>query len=107
VKAVKPKKNKLTGETDDIGQAIVETFKYSVKESDLVADENWLVELTTQLHQMRAIAIGGVLKDFLKEEKEDDDLIHVDESENDVEVEDNIKLFFGWREAVKRYKQGG
>ena len=49
VKAVKPKVDKLTGQQDDIGQAIVETLKYSVKESDLVSDENWLVELTTQL----------------------------------------------------------
>ena len=107
VKAVKPKKNKLTDELDDIGKSITETFKYSVKESDLIADENWLLELTNQLHKTKAIAIGGVLKSFLKEEKEDDDLIHVDESDNDVEIEDNIKLLFGWREAVKRYKQAG
>jgi plasmid rolling circle replication initiator protein Rep len=105
IQTVKPKKNKSTGESDDIGKAIVETFKYSVKESDLVADESWLVELTCQLHQTRAIAIGGVLKSFLKEEKEDDDLIHVDESEPIIEKDEGIKLFFGWREAVKRYRQ--
>ena len=105
VKAVKPKKNKVTGEVDDIGQAIVETFKYSVKESDLVADAGWLVDLTSQLHQTRAIAIGGVLKDFLREEKEDDDLIHIDESEETIEVDESLRLFFGWREAVKRYRK--
>lgn len=105
VKAVKPKVNKLTGNCDDIGQAIVETFKYSVKESDLVADADWLVELTNQLHQTRAIAIGGILKQFLKEEKEDDDLIHVDEDNKEPQTEEGFKLFFGWREAVKRYKK--
>jgi len=105
IKAVKPKKNKLTDEVDDIGQAIVETLKYSVKETDLVADENWLAQLTVQLHQTRAIAIGGVLKNFLKEESDDDDLIHVD-GENEVEtIDESIKIFFGWREVVKRYKK--
>jgi plasmid rolling circle replication initiator protein Rep len=105
VKAVKPKKNKLTGELDDIGQAIVETLKYSVKEEDLVANEDWLVELTTQLHKTRAIAIGGVLKNFLKEESDDDDLIHVEEKE-EIEIEENkINIFFGWREVVKRYRK--
>jgi plasmid rolling circle replication initiator protein Rep len=105
VKAVKPKKNKLTDELDDIGQAIVETLKYSVKEEDLVADKEWLGELTTQLHKTRAIAIGGVLKNFLKEEKEDDDLIHIEE-EKEVELEDEtISIFFGWREAIKRYQK--
>lgn len=103
VKAVKPKKNKLTEELDDIGQAIVETLKYSVKEEDLVADKDWLAELTTQLHKTRAIAIGGVLKNFLKEEKEDDDLIHIEEKEIEVE-EETISIFFGWRETISRYK---
>ena len=105
IKAVKLKKNKLTDESDDIGQAIVETLKYSVKETDLIADANWLTELTTQLHQTRAISIGGVLKSFLKDEKEDDDLIHIDEPETATDKEDGIKLFFGWREVVKRYKK--
>lgn len=104
VKAVKPKKNKLTEELDDIGQAIVETLKYSVKEEDLVADKDWLAELTTQLHKTRAIAIGGVLKNFLKEEKEDDDLIHIEEKEMEVE-EETISIFFGWRETIARYKK--
>lgn len=99
VKAVKPKAN------NDISNAIVETFKYSVKESDLVADAGWLVQLTNQLHQTRAIAIGGVLKDFLKEEKENDDLIHVDEDNLEPQIDEGIKAFFGWREAVKRYKK--
>jgi hypothetical protein len=105
VKAVKPKLDKLTGLQDDIGQAIVETVKYSVKESDLVADENWLVELTSQLHKTRAISIGGVLKSILKDEEEDDDLIHIDETDKEIVEDDALKLYFGWRESVKRYKK--
>jgi plasmid rolling circle replication initiator protein Rep len=105
VKAVKPKVDKLTGDHDDIGQAIVETVKYSVKESDLVADENWLVELTSQLHKTRAISIGGVLRSILKDEQEDDDLIHIDETDKEVVEDDALKLYFGWRESLKRYKK--
>ena len=106
VKAVKPKKNKLTDELDDIGNAIVETLKYSVKEEDLIAEEEWLVELTKQLHKTRAVAVGGVLRNFLKEEKEDDDLIHIEEKEETEEIEDDsLKLYCGWREVIKRYKK--
>ena len=105
IKAVKPKVDKLTGDQDDIGQAIVETVKYSVKESDLVADENWLVELTSQLHKTRAISIGGVLKSILKDEQEDDDLIHIDETDKEIVEDDALKLYFGWRETLKRYKK--
>lgn len=106
VKAVKPKKNKLTDELDDIGNAIVETLKYSVKEEDLISEEEWLVELTKQLHKTRAVAVGGVLRNFLKEEKEDDDLIHIEEKEETEEIEDDsLKLYFGWREVIKRYKK--
>lgn len=105
IKSVKPRPNKITGNFDDISQAIVETLKYSVKETDLVADANWLTELTTQLHQTRAISIGGILRQFLKEESGDDDLIHVDEEKEEDNDDDSIKLFFGWREAVKRYKK--
>lgn len=105
VKAVKPKLDKVTGDHDDINQAIVETFKYSIKESDLVADENWLVELTSQLHKTRAISIGGILKEYLKEEKEDDDLVHIEENENEQAEDEALKLFFGWRESLRRYKR--
>lgn len=55
---------------------IPELLKYSVKESDLTADREWFIELTQQLHKMRAIATGGVLKEYLRElEQEPEDLI--------------------------------
>jgi plasmid rolling circle replication initiator protein Rep len=99
VKAVKPKGD------NDISSAIVETFKYSVKESDLTSDAGWLVQLTNQLHKTRAISIGGVLRDFLREEKDDDDLVHVDEDNLEPQTDEGIKIHFGWKEAVKRYRK--
>jgi hypothetical protein len=81
---------------------IPELLKYCTKESDMVADREWFLELTKQLHKMRAIATGGVLKQYLRElEEEPTDLIGVDEDEVG---EDYGRLLFGWRRSEKRYK---
>jgi plasmid rolling circle replication initiator protein Rep len=81
---------------------IPELLKYCTKESDMVVDREWFLELTTQLHKMRAIATGGVLKEFLAElENEPEDLI----GEGDDELgEDYGRLLFGWKRSEKRYK---
>ena len=50
-----------------------ETLKYSVKPSDLALEGDkgaWLHEMTKQVHKMRFIATGGVLKGILKPEDE-------------------------------------
>ena len=49
------------------------TLKYSVKPSDLALERDkgaWLHEMTKQVHKMRFIATGGVLKGILKPEDE-------------------------------------
>jgi plasmid rolling circle replication initiator protein Rep len=80
VRAVRPKKGKAGQPEQDAISALVETIKYTVKPSDIlrgdncqqpgqrvrVSDQDWLVELTKQLHKTRAIATGGILKDYLK-----------------------------------------
>ncbi|MFN6483572.1 MULTISPECIES: protein rep [unclassified Nostoc] len=37
-------------------------LKSQVKESDLMGDKEWFLELTRQLHKSRAIAVGGILR---------------------------------------------
>lgn len=55
---------------------IPEIFKYQVKESDLIANRDWFLELTKQLHKTRAVAVGGVLRHYMSElEKEPENLI--------------------------------
>jgi plasmid rolling circle replication initiator protein Rep len=102
VKAVKGR----SGETDDKGmaRALCETLKYSVKPSDLVNDVDWLMGLTEQLHKTRAIATGGLLKEFLadfEKEETNDDLIQVGE-------EDTGEVLAGftaeWNTNVKHYQ---
>ena len=83
-------------------QLVPELLKYVTKESDLVADREWFLELTRQLHKMRLVATGGVLKQYLKElEREPEDLI----GESDMpESDDLMSLYFGWSRTEKKYR---
>lgn len=85
-------------------ELIPEILKYCVKESDLVADREWFLELTRQLHKMRTVATGGVLKEYLKTlEEEPEDLIGKDETKTEDEVDEG-HLMFGWKYKDKKYK---
>jgi len=98
VKAIKGK-----GDKTSIFSALCETLKYSVKESDLTSNTEWLVELTNQLSKTRAVAIGGIFKSYLSE-SEPEDLIHSDEDEEErFSYEDEADIWFGWRELVRKY----
>ncbi len=86
---------------DSLIGLLAEVIKYSVKESDLIADREWFLELTRQLHRTKAIAVGGVLRDYLRElEQEPGDLIGQD-NEGDV---DEGHLYFAWRQRQKKYR---
>ncbi|NJN74891.1 MAG: protein rep [Limnothrix sp. RL_2_0] len=83
-------------------QLIPEILKYCTKESDMVGDRDWFLELTRQMHKLRCVATGGLLKNYLRElEQEPDDLIGADELGEGLAGE----LYFGWQCHVKRYKQ--
>jgi hypothetical protein len=80
---------------------IPEILKYQVKESDLVGDREWFLELTRQLHKSRAIAVGGILRQYMRElEEKNQDLI--DESEETDEV-DGESLYFRWERKLQRF----
>ena len=70
----------------------------------MTVDREWLLELTRQMHKLRAIATGGVLKEYLKAlEDEPEDLIHVD-GEEAIAADDDTHLFFAWRQKEKKYR---
>ena len=82
---------------------VPEILKYCTKESDMVADREWFLELTRQMHKLRCIGTGGVLKDYLKAlEAEPDDLIHADEESED-DGPDEGSLYFGWKPTQLKY----
>ena len=95
IRAVKPNPRKTVDENKaKLHGAVLETFKYSVKPSDMLAYDDsgeWLHEITTQTHKMRFIATGGVFKKaFLKPDDEitNEEMIYItgDDSE---QSEDN------------------
>jgi plasmid rolling circle replication initiator protein Rep len=108
VQAVRPKKK----EDQTMFEAICETLKYSVKPADLIGDPNneptdkdreFLVELTAQLHKTRAVATGGILKEYLRElENEPEDLIHGDDNP-DEEDSSIASVVFDWENKPKKY----
>ena len=84
-------------------QLVPELLKYCTKESDMVADREWFLELTRQMHKMRCVSTGGVLKEYLRElEQEPDDL--VGKGEEVQEEVDEGHLYFGWKRKVNKYK---
>lgn len=86
---------------DSLIGLLAEVIKYSVKESDLMFDQEWFLELTRQLHRTKAIAVGGVLRDYMRElEQEPEDLIGKD---NQVETDEG-HLYFEWKRKQKKYK---
>jgi len=106
----------ITGADQGMREAVIETLKYSVKPSDVlnarlpthrISDQNWLLELTTQLYQMRAIATGGVLKKYLKELEDEndklDDLIHATQNVDSEAMNKSVSVFFNWIQYRKRY----
>jgi len=99
------KSNVATNDYQDaLTKAALETFKYSVKGSDLIKDANWLDELTRQLHNTRAIAIGGCLREIISD-SEPEDLIGEEPDEGSEPKQDEVSLLFDWASPKKRYQR--
>lgn len=90
-------------------KAIIETLKYTTKVEDLLADKEWFLKLTDQLFKKRFIATGGVLKDMLKDEVSESEMIFTGEEQISLDEEkmEEIKqsLFFGFEEKTQRYRK--
>jgi hypothetical protein len=81
---------------------VSEILKYAVKPSDMIRDHQWFLSMSDQVLKTRAVAIGGVLKQYLRE--------HADltsEPGEDPPAEVAKRLFFGWKPQVRRYKRIG
>lgn len=103
VKRVRPK----PGNQNQSGllAAVCETLKYSTKPGDLTDSPVWLSGLTQQMHQLRAISLGGILKPYLSDlgqETETEDLVHID-SEPEEKTEEQARCRFNWNSNQKRY----
>jgi hypothetical protein len=94
-------------------EALCEVLKYTVKPDDLIGkneqeisdkDREWLVTLTAQLYKTRAVATGGIFKEYFASlEEEPEDLIHVNEDNQDDEGVAIANINFDWNERSKHY----
>ena len=95
---------KSVREDQDLLKCLPELVKYQVKESDLIDDRDWFLEMNKQLYKTRALEIGGILKSYLKAlENEPEDLIGQGE---DDEIDEG-HLFFAWQQVKKHYRKVG
>ena len=81
---------------------VSEVLKYSVKPSDMMRDHRWFLTMADQVLKTRAVAVGGVLKRYLRE--------HADltsEPGEEEAVKEAERLFFGWKQEVRRYRRLG
>ena len=86
-------------------QLVPELLKYVTKPSSILFDRDWFLEFTKQMHKLRSIAVGGVLKEYLRAlENEPEDLIGKGEETDEV---DEGHLYFGWKRKVRKYKLTG
>jgi plasmid rolling circle replication initiator protein Rep len=105
VEAVQPKRGRPAKAQEPLSgllNAARETLKYCVKPSDMIADPSWLLELTRQVHNLKFITTGGVLKGMLREDQEtDEDLVLL----GDGAADESPKLYFDWWRPVRRYRR--
>lgn len=106
IRTVRPRKQ---GD-DPVKSAIVETLKYAVKPSDMIGDEtapamDWFYEYTRQVHKLRFVTSGGVLKNALKPQ---DDITHQemitpDGEQDQTEQTDKRRLNFTYYPTHRKY----
>lgn len=80
---------------------VAEILKYSVKPSDMMGDHKWFLQLVDQVLKTRAVAVGGVLKNYLREHAGD----LTSEPGEEEATKEAERLFFGWKQQVRRYQQ--
>ena len=84
----------------------LKAFNYSMKVDELInRSPDWILEYMEQVHKLRFLATGGVLKDTLKrfeDEPTTEEMLHVDDAKPG-EVSE-IKKTFTWRPSEKKYR---
>lgn len=96
----------------DIGKAVAECAKYTVKESTLIHPDDWDLTIDTVraldkiLNKRRFIGYGGIFKDWHKrlnlDDEENGDLIHV-EAEEQPAIELDPIIVYTWRTGYSQY----
>lgn len=87
----------------DMAKAIAETLKYSTKATDAISEPSWFLEYCKQVKGMRFIGSGGVLKDALREDVDESEMINTDVAEADTLIDTEDDVMFRWYRQQRRY----
>jgi len=89
-----------------IQENIKELLKYPLKEADMDIRTKWFYDYTEQVHKLRFISTGGILKNIMKDSEPttDEELINVDEEHQKTDAIKEL-LSFKWYRKAKRYKR--
>lgn len=107
VRAIKQNKKRSSLKVNNVNVShmwfiVSEILKYSVKPSDMMRDHDWFLALSDQVVKTRAVAVGGVLRPYLKTRRRDD--LTAEPGEEAPPTSSSL-LFFGWERPVKRYRK--
>lgn len=106
IRVVQPERRlesgKIVPATWNMWGAVVEILKYAVKPSDMVRDHDWFLQLTDQIHKTRAVAVGGILKRYIREQGKEN---LKQEPGEEMPTEIAEQLFFGWKREVRKYRR--
>jgi plasmid rolling circle replication initiator protein Rep len=100
---VRAVKSKHKDRPHDISAAVVEVLKYETKVAELEQHPDFLLELAKQLVRVRAVEVGGVLKQYLKTDEPDSDEELIGQSDEERLDELQSALTFNWQRSIKKY----
>lgn len=87
-----------------VSSAAPETLKYATKPQDLIDSADWTIEYIKQVHKLRFLAAGGILKSIFVE-KENEDLINIEDEGNEETATAESSISFDWKRKIKRYSK--
>jgi hypothetical protein len=82
--------------------AVSEVMKYAVKVSDMLKDDRWFLAVSDEIWKTRAVAVGGVLKKYLREREREDLIAEPGEEPTPEQI---ASVYFGWKQPVRKYKK--
>jgi len=88
---------------DNLLNAVKEVAKYTVKGDDLIAESGWLEELTRQVHKVRAVSLGGVIKQYLSDAEGTNQELILGEAIDDLSPMTDPHYLARWDKPDTRY----
>jgi plasmid rolling circle replication initiator protein Rep len=88
-----------------VWNAAAEILKYSVKVSDMLKDDEWFLTVSDEVWKIRAVAVGGVLRKYLKDRDREDLFEEPGEPGAGPSAEEQRRLYFGWKQLMRRYRK--